>query len=274
MRPLAQTALLAAGLLLPGNASAEEKEYGPGMDTLKFELGAYFPAIDTKLQVSGVDLGDDLDLENNLGFSDNDTIFRVDGYWRFFKRHRLGFGYYQLNRDASRRLDETIEIGDKVFDIGLQLDSELNMTFYTIDYIYSFYQGDKWEISGLLGAYWVDFEFSAAGYAMVNDEQVLQQTENTDFSGPLPFVGLSFEYYITPKWLLIAKGGYFQLSVQDIDGKLLNLGAKLEYQLTRNVGLGLGYDYFRIDATATDGTKEADLLYIYQGVQAFGILKF
>jgi hypothetical protein len=51
-------------------------------------------------------------------------------------------------------------------------------------------------------------------------------------------------------------------------------GAKLQYQFTKTFGLGLGYDYFRIDVTADDGELRSDLVYKYQGVQAFWILRF
>ncbi|KPJ98637.1 MAG: hypothetical protein AMJ60_07600 [Desulfobacterales bacterium SG8_35] len=265
---------IATGLIMPGSAQAEDEGWGPGQDKWKFELGGYFPSIDTELQINGIDIGDELDLEDKLGFSNSDTIWRLDGYWRFFKRHRLGFGFYQFNRDGSRTLDDEIEIGDEVFPIGAQVNSELNLGFYTIDYLYSFYQGEKWEISGLIGAYWVDFKFSAAGKLAIGETEFDEFFESTDFNGPLPHLGLAFEYYITPKWLAIVKGGYFQLSVADIDGKLLNLGAKLEYQFTRTFGLGVGYDSFRIDVTADDGELRSDIVYKYHGVQAYGILRF
>ena len=265
--------LMVALFMLPGKVLAQEG-WGPGQDKWKFELGGYFPSTNTELQVNGIDPGTDLDLEDSLGFSDSDTIFRLDGYWRFFKKHRLGFGYYQFNRDGSVTLGEDVEIGDEIFGAGSQVSSELNLGFYTIDYRYSFFQGEKWEISGLLGVFWADLEFSAAGYVIVNDEPVLDDYVSTDFNGPLPILGLSFEYYITPKWLAIIKGGYFGLSVGDIDGSLTNLGAKLEYQFTRTFGIGLGYDYFRIDVTVDDGDLRSDLLYTYNGVQAYGILRF
>jgi len=76
--------VLAAGLVQPSNAFAQEG-WGPGQDTWKFELGGYFPSTNTELQVSGIDSGNDLDLEDKLGFSDSDAIFRLDGYWRFYK---------------------------------------------------------------------------------------------------------------------------------------------------------------------------------------------
>jgi hypothetical protein len=140
--------------------------------------------------------------------------------------------------------------------------------------MYSYFQGEKWELSAGLGAYWVDFEFSAAGKLAIGDEETEDFFESTDFNGPLPFLKLGFEYYITPKWLAIIKGGFFALEVGDIDGTLLNLGAKLEYQFTKTFGLGLGYDGFRIDVTADDGDLKTDIVYRYHGLQAYGVLRF
>ena len=267
--------LLAWMFILPSNVMADEG-WGPGQDKWKFELGAYFPSLDTSIQVNdGIDLGDDIDLEDTLGFSDDDTIWRLDGYWRFFKKHRLGFGYYGFNRDASIVLTEDLDIGDEIFPIDALANTTLDMGFYTIDYRYSFYQGEKWEMSAGLGVYWVDLDFSIFASLQVGEDDPAEEFfESTDFNGPLPYLALSFEYYITPKWLAIAKGGYFGLSVGDIDGSLTNLGAKLEYQFTKMFGLGLGYDYFRIDVTLDDADLRTDLVYKYHGIQAYGILRF
>lgn len=267
--------VLLAGLVLPDNASADEG-WGPGQDKWKFALGGFFPSTNTELKIDGTQIGDRIDLEDKLNFEDSDSLFRLDGYWRFFNKHRLELGYYQFNRDGSKRLDEQIDIGDNIFDVGFLTSSELDLGFYTIDYLYSFYQGEKWEIAGGLGAYWVDLEFSITAALDINNNPILNGPlyESTDFSGPLPFLTLSFEYYITPKWLAIVKGGYFQLDVGDIDGRLTTLGAKLEYQFTRRWGLGVGYDSFRIDVDLVDGNLKSDIVYEYQGIQAYGILRF
>ena len=267
--------LMTALFMLPGKALAQEG-WGPGQDKWKFQLGGYFPSIDTTLKIDGTEVGDNIDLENLVGLSDSDAIFRLDGYWRFARRHRLGFGYYQFNRDASIRLAEELTIGDEIFEVGFLTATELDLGFYTIDYLYSFYQGEKWEISGGLGAYWVDLEFSIGASLDINNDPIFggPVVESTDFNGPLPYLALVFEYYITPKWLAIIKGGYFQLEVGDIDGRLTNLGAKLEYQFTKMFGLGAGYDAFRIDADIEDRNLRSSIEYSYHGFQAYGILRF
>jgi hypothetical protein len=267
-------AIVSTGLLLPGSAKAEEG-YGPGQDKWKFELGGYFPAVNTEVKIDGTEVGDNLDLEG-LGLSSDESVWRVNGYWRFAKKHRLGFGYYKLGRDGSIGLTEEIKIGDITIPVDANVATELDMGFYSFDYFYSLYQGEKWEISGGLGAYWVDLEFSIGASLNIDGTPIGGGPvfESTDFNGPLPYLALSFEYYITPKWLAIVKGGYFALSVGDLDGTLANLGAKLEYQFTQRFGLGLGYDGFRIDVDIEDKDLRTKLEYSYHGIQLYGILRF
>jgi hypothetical protein len=267
-------AIVSTGLLLPGSAKAEEG-YGPGQDKWKFELGGFFPAVNTQVKIDGIEVGDNLDLEG-LGLSSDESVWRVDGYWRFAKKHRLGFGYYKLGRDGSIGLTEEIKIGDIIIPVNANVATELDMGFYTFNYLYSLYQGEKWEISGGLGAYWVDLEFSIGASLNIDGTPIGGGPvfESTDFNGPLPYLALSFEYYITPKWLAIVKGGYFALSVGDLDGTLANLGAKLEYQFTQRFGLGLGYDGFRMDVDIEDGDLKSNIEYKYHGVQLYGVLRF
>ena len=120
--------MVSAGFLLPGAAKAEEG-YGPGTDRFKINLGYYFPAISTDMQV---DIGDSpIDFEETLGLSENETVLRLDGYWRFAKKHRLGFGYYRLDRDARRFLSTSINIGDDTWYAGALVDTDLKLDFYS-----------------------------------------------------------------------------------------------------------------------------------------------
>ena len=270
--------MVSIGLLLPGSAKAEEG-YGPGTDRFKINLGAYFPAVSTDLQVDIKDTP--IDLEETLKLSEDESILRLDGYWRFFKRHRLAFGYYKLDRDATTTLSETLEIGDNIWNIGAVIDTDLTMDFYKLNYLYSFYQGDKWEIAGSIGAYWVRVETTIAlAAALTNPDPppplltASDRFESDTFEGPLPLFGLDFDYYITPKLLLNLRGGYFQITINEYKGRILNLGASIEYQFTKTFGLGLGYDGFRLEVEADDDKGFASIDYKYQGAQVYGILRF
>jgi len=271
--------MVSVGLLLPGAVKAEEG-YGPGTDRFKINLGAYFPAISTDMQVN---VGDTpIDLEETLGLSENETVLRLDGYWRFAKKHRLGFGYYRLNRDSRNVLSTPIDIGGDTWYAGALVDTDLTLDFYSLNYMYSFYQGEKWEIGGTIGAYWVRAEtkiaLAAAIVPPLPDPPLVagQLFESDTFEGPLPLIGLAFEYYITPKWMATFRGGYFQLTINDYKGSIGNLGASVEYQFTKTFGLGLGYDAFQLTLEAEDANSNdfASIEYKYHGVQLYGVLRF
>jgi hypothetical protein len=266
---------MASLLILPVSAFAEEEGYGPGQDKWKFAIGGYFPSIDTTIKIDGTEVGDNLDLEG-LGLSDDDSLWRLDGYWRFAQKHRLAFGYYGFERDGSIGISEQIKIGDIVIPVNAFVSTELNLDYYTIQYTYSYFQGEKWELSAGLGAYWIDLEFSIGASADINGTPIGGGPvfESTDFNGPLPFLALGFEYYITEKWLAIINGGYFQLEVGDVDGKMATLAAKLEYQFTKRWGIGAGYSGFHIDVDIEDGNLRSNIEYTYHGVQLYGILRF
>ena len=272
--------MVSAGLILTGSANAEEG-YGPGTDRFKINLGAYFPAISTTMQVDILDTP--IDLEETLNLGEDETVLRLDGYWRFAQRHRLGFGYYRLERDASTYLSEDLDIGEgDPWRADALIASSLDLDFYSLNYMYSFYQGEKWEIGGTIGAYWVRVETTMALAAAIvppaPDPPLVagQLYENDTWDGPLPLIGLVFEYYITPKWMATLKGGYFELTYNNYKGSIGNLGASVEYQFTKTFGLGLGYDAFMIKLEAEDANSNdfASLEYKYHGVQVYGILRF
>jgi hypothetical protein len=268
--------LMASLFILPGKVMADEG-WGPGQDKWKFELGGYFPAISSDIKVN---VGDTtIDLENFLGLSENESVARLDGYWRFAKKHRLGFGYYGLRRDATHGFSDTVTIGGEEWPIGAQVSTELDMDFISIAYAYSFFQNEKWEIAGTIGAYWVQVETTIALAASIGcpGDDCLEASDrfvSETVEAPLPLIGLSFDYYITPKWMTTFKAGYFQLSLDKFSGKILNVGAKLEYQFTKMFGLGLGYDAFRLNVDGEDAGDTAEIDYKYSGVQIYGVLRF
>jgi len=269
--------VLAAGLVMPGTVKAEDEGYGPGTDKWKFQLGGYFPSINSDMKVKVNDTN--IDLEEKLGLDENDAIWRLDGYWRFAQKHRLKFGYYGFDREATHSLTEELIIDGEPWYVGALVKTDWTMDYYTFSYLYSFYQGEKWEIAGFLGAYWVRVKAAltlAAGLDNGVDPPLVvgDRFESESFEGPLPLLGLSFDYYITPKWMATFRAGYFQLSIDEFKGRLLNLGANIEYQFTRMFGLGLGYDSFNLNVEAEEKGSFAEVDYNYHGVQVYGILRF
>ena len=249
-----------------------------GLDRFRLEAGLFLPAIDSNLKIKSKAIGEGtgIDLENDLGFDDTISIGRVGGYWRFAKRHRLYFGYYGFNRDASKEIEKQIEIDDKVFDVGAKLKSTWDIDFLYADYAYSFFQGRQWELSASVGLYWLSNTITLEGIGTISGEEEteLELTEKSSIDLPIPLFGLAAEYYFTPKWHAIFGASYFTISLDEWDGSLFQCNANLEYLFHKNFGIGAGYYYFDIDVERNTSKRVTNLDYTYNGVQIYGIWHF
>jgi hypothetical protein len=265
--------------LLAASSALASGESPVGTDKFKVSLGGFFPAIDSQLKIDSKQFGQgpEVDIESDLGFNEDVNLGRIEGYWRFAKKHRLYVGYYGFDRDALKTLDAEIEWDDKVFVVGAELYSDWEIDFLYAKYGYSFFQGDKWELSGSLGLYYLDTALTVRGSARLEGgegEVSAGVTDEASLDLPIPLFGLTAEYYITPKWRVIANVSYFTISFDEWDGSLFDFSANLEYLFHKNFGIGAGYLYFDADVERDRDRRVSHLDYEYQGVQIYGIWHF
>ena len=93
-------------LLLPTLATAQSDDvytrWGGMRDRFHIDAGAFFVGHDTfaLLRPSGSDIPG-VDIERQTDIPADTSDFRMEGYLRLGKRHRLVLGYMQMNRDAA-----------------------------------------------------------------------------------------------------------------------------------------------------------------------------
>lgn len=126
----------------------------PGEERFFLAAGAFLPSFDTRLRVDNKELGigDEVDLEKDLGLNEEETVFWGSGYWRFASCHRLSLSYFQFKRDASAIAQQDIEIDDEIFPVGATLASEFKIQVVPIAYSYSLVKRSKLEFGGSLGS--------------------------------------------------------------------------------------------------------------------------
>jgi hypothetical protein len=85
--------ILLIALFLPTTGLTEEW-IKPGEERLKLGGGVFLPSFDTKLRVDNKTLGagTGVNLEDDLGYSSDETTFWVGGNWRFATKHRFFAG--------------------------------------------------------------------------------------------------------------------------------------------------------------------------------------
>ena len=249
-----------------------------GKDKFKLSAGIFLPAINSELKISSKSLGTgtNIDLESDLGLDEDITSGRAQGYWRFAPRHRLYFGYYGFDRDASHTLSKEITINDKIFDVGAELYTSWEIDFISASYAYSFYQGEKMELSGSLGLYYLRNKFTFHGRGYISGELEVEKmlTEEESLDLPIPIFGLAAEYYFTPKWRGIVGGSFFTIAIDEWDGTIYQLSASLEYLFHKNFGIGAGYSYFDVNVERDRSTRISTLDYTYGAAQVYGIWYF
>ena len=261
--------LLAAGMALLERPSMTqdpdpEPAYPNMYTTLELSLGmADYDNFDTSLQVRADEgVGTLVDLEDLLGMDENQAVFRADTFYRFAKRHRLNLSYYDIGRDGSKTTSQDITIGNVTFPAGSGVKSELDTLIVKLSYQYDFVADERTAIGASLGlhAMKVDSEFKTQSGS-------IKETFNA--TAPLPVIGLHGEYALSPTWKLAASAEVFQVELGDFGGFLADNRLSIENNLFRNVGWGLGFNGFTLDAHMDDSSLTGDLEYSFQGLMLY-----
>ncbi len=179
-------------LLAPAGALAQSD---PG-DRFSVSLGAFITNrdTDTRLDSDTLGTGTEIDFEEDIGLDRSDSVFRVDGHYRFRQKHRANFSVFDLSRDSSAAVQRDIQYGDRVFLLDTVVNANFDLTIYKLAYTYSVMQRDNGYLGVTLGAYIADSKIGLA-------EQSLGQVEVREITAPLPVVGLRGEYEFTDRLL-------------------------------------------------------------------------
>lgn len=161
---------------------------GLAQDDLKFDkfrisLGWFGPSADTTVRLDATNgtLGTTIKFEDDLGVAKKEGLFRIDGYWRPKKRHRLDFGYYDFNRSGLKAINKTINFGDQTFVINTQVTSKFDLKLIKVAYTYLIVAKQKTTVGLSLGVNISDLNVGLSGPL-----GILSQFRSTSF--PVPVV--------------------------------------------------------------------------------------
>jgi hypothetical protein len=253
-----------------GSARADET---PFEHRFEFDLGSYFMGSETSIradELGGVDLGTRFSAEDIFGLKD-ETVFRLEGAWRFKPRHALRLMYFDSARTHGRALDRDIEFGDESFPVGASATLDFDFTVTELAYRYSFIQRDDFELDGSAGIHNIDFGMSiSATFAGPGGGGQISAADSASTNAPLPVVGLGMNWQMMPDLYLLAHAQYFQVKSGDIDGSLTDLQAGLLWQFSKRIGVGASYNRFTLDVDASDDDSfRGELEWTYSGPQLF-----
>jgi hypothetical protein len=265
--------LVGAALGVAGTAAAAATERGPLQDRFTIDLGVYAMESDTTLradEIDGIGIGTDVHLEDVFGFDDED-VFRLEGAWRFHKRHKLRLMYFESNRTASNGVEEDFVFSGTTFPVGLTVTADFDFQIIELAYQYDFLQRETYEIGASIGIHNVDFGTRMTATVFVPGSS-LQRTldESVSTDAPLPVIGLRGNWNFAGNFYLQAHAQYFQVKYEGYDGSIQDYQAGVLWQFSRHFGVGASYNLFDTRVDIDDGDDfQGRLDWQYDGAQLY-----
>jgi len=218
--------------------------------------------LDAKSPQAGLSLGAIIGLESLFKVDNSVSTVRLDGWYRFGKKNRIAWTFWQSQRDgASVYEGEPLEIGDEVVinpgdSVAVQDDSRL----LAVNWTYSFLNVAKYE--AWLG---VGLNFSTVDTTIdVNLGDIVGEAqEQAKGTVPVPTINLGGRWNFTPRVRMLFFLQLFGLKYGDYEGRLNNTRLLAEWDITKNFGIGGGFERFafEVDAEGEDFRGSLDTSY-------------
>ena len=239
-------------------------------DRLSVSFGAFFAGYNSGITIGSKNLGLGLviDIEDALGLDVSKFATRGKVIYRFgkTKKHALAAGYFGINRNAKKILEDSLQLGEIIYPIGTEVTSKYNLSIIRLKYDYSFYQDKRVSLGASIGFFIMPVNFSVR--AQGKEDQV------TNFVAPLPLIGLRSDFQIGKKFYLRQTAELLYLSFTDFKGSLLDLTIMLEHKTFKNVGFGFGINSNRVNVTIKDPESKlnffGDIRMEYTGLLLYG----
>jgi hypothetical protein len=205
-----------------------------------------FYTLNTKASLVPKDTpADNIDLEAKLGLNDNITMGTLAFDWRPSIKERWSFDLFTMGRNGKRVIDEEIIWGDETFPINATIKSKETTSTLRATYHYSLYHDLKTEAGLGLGVYVMRV------YMSLGVEGGESKAESTTITAPLPVIAVFGQTEFAPKWTVGGEFDWFDVSVNGVNGRVLNLNANVGYLLSERWDLKLGWETFSVDVTGS-----------------------
>jgi len=252
------------------SAFAEQTD-GP-WEKWSLSLGGFAASLSNDVRIGTPGVGAEINLEETLGLESSETVFRVDGAYRFgsSRRHRMDLTWFDLSREATRTLTDDINVDGTNYPVGTTVDSEFDLAFYNVRYSYSFLQDDRVDFAGSVGLHVTDLGLAvrATGIGTAGDA----------VTAPLPMIGARLDVALTEKWFMRSSVELMYVEVDDFKGQISDMLMAAEYRAWKKFALGAGLNAVRMALEVDDESSgvnfEGSFNSDFVGLILYGKLRF
>jgi hypothetical protein len=222
------------------------------LDRWTLRVGGYLTGLDTKVRLDSPTGGEGttVSLEDDLGFSNSESLPRFRLAVILGQRHEISGGYYKTDRDSSVTLQKEIEWGDEVFPIDVTVTGFYNTEFIDLAYTYWFYSSEKTSL-GIRGG--LVFVTLGSGIGIQGTGPGIGGEEDISTDIPVPQLGFGLNQYLGARFVLTGGLGYIAFNLDDWEGSVASAKLAIEHRTWNYFGFGVGYGYtdYDIDTLST-----------------------
>ncbi len=251
--------------------AAESEDLHPYLERgFSLDLGVFYPDRELDLRVNGslAGINDEIDFDKRRRLKSSDDIFAAELSWRFRGRWSLIGQYFDATDSVRRVLEEDIEWGNVVFGAGSNATSGVNFSVTRIFFGRQLDTSKSHDIGIGGGIHWINLGAFIEGEVLINGAPAAAR-RSVSAEAPLPNIGAWYKYSISPRWALRARADLLSADVGDYDGLMVNVALGVNYRAFEHVGIGLNYNFFKLDVGIEKSDWRGDIETVYDGVYVY-----
>jgi len=251
--------------------AAESEDLHPYLERgFSLDLGVFYPDRELDLRVNGslAGINDEIDFDKRRRLKSSDDIFAAELSWRFRGRWSLVGQYFDATDSVRRVLEEDIEWGNVVFGAGSNATSGVNFSVTRIFFGRQLDTSKSHDFGIGGGIHWINLGAFIEGEVLINGAPAAAR-RSVSAEAPLPNIGAWYKYSISPRWALRARADLLSANVGDYDGLMVNVAVGVNYRAFEHVGMGLNYNFFKLDVGIDKSDWRGDIETVYDGVYVY-----
>ena len=247
---------LTVGLLIAfplSTAMAQESDssgkYHPFLsDTFNIGFGLWRPKTELSIGLNN----------ESIDGSESQSTGSLNFRWRFTKNWSFQGSYWALDTAAEATLNKDIEFGNdvppKTFLKGSYVGAGLDTRIARLFFGRSFFRTPSTDWGVGAGIHWLQLDLFIQGDIKTSPPVIPPITGREDASAgvPLPNLGIWYSYSWSPKWILITRFDWLDVTIEEISGSLYDASVGFNYQMSDHFGIGLAINYFKLDVSMRD----------------------
>jgi hypothetical protein len=255
-------------------ASMAHAQQSRALDDVSLWVGGYYANSDTNIGAKSRDnvARGNLNLEDDLDFPKKKTVPRVRLDFVFGDHQGFTFDYYELDRDHSRSIGDSVNYLGNQYDADATLKGRLKFDFGSAAYRWWFGTGD--DVFGVgLGAAYYKIEGTVSGAVTLNDQTESART-GASADAWAPNLQLGYRHAFNDQWRLYINASGVKKNGGELNGHIYDTAVGLEYFPWKNVGFGAEYAYTKIRLNQEKRNYDLDLDMKLNGPSAYVRFRF